>query len=290
MMFWMLWFSKKAFQASIVAIDIWWHILLPSFFPTLIFGNLLSRTKVIEKWFADVRLQLFLINVCYGPVVYASRLKNIICSQPSNADSYANLIAITYVYSPIIVILLLRFFEFPLTNLELVFILVSYYLSALIILIIQKEKPISFRSEKGLQHAAPEDRNQPIGQFLAQTIIDSGTFVLRLGAIFIFLSVVVMMLNDWSQAIPITQVSYNFLFDLTQGLLEWKRQRYDDQQTTSISIFIVAMLCWGGLSNHLSLRFSIIEIPFGFKTFVKVRLIQSILGMILVSFFNKFLA
>lgn len=262
---WMISSSSVAFQTAIESISFWWNRVLPIQFPVLLIGWIGYQS--MQPLFARLRPnhQVMMAGLLLGSPAAGVVLTEMCSAGRLHLQNIDRLIAGSFVHQPLLLIVILQLFQDNLGLVQITAILISYYLSFVIVRWLFPA-PIERTTLDFCKTVSPS-----MGALLSRAVREAGSFTLKTGATLLFCHVLIGMVSDltgnWLPSSVNVSFSLRALVDGPVALLI--------EQTPYLTLPILsALAAWGGVGSHLLLKMNMIHVPMRYHLFVRVRLIQ----------------
>lgn len=272
------------------ALNTFFTILFPSIFPFFLISDLLIEYNFVytlNKLFHRLTKKLFhssnsssfiiIMSMLSGFPSGSKYIKNLYDKNLLSLDEANYLITFTHFANPLFVLTVTR----NIVNKEMtIYILISMYLSNIIIGIITRPKKII--NDRKLQiNNSPSFTNA-----LTSSIKDSFNLLLIILGNTCFFFLVTRLIDYYLSLNNFYQAIINGFFDITKGINSIDILNINN---TFKSILIISFICFGGLNIHLQVKSIIADTKIKYDNFLLGRICQVAISSLLFIIFKTYL-
>lgn len=257
--------------SSIDAVDIWLKRVFPLLFIMFIINDILINLN-FESVFKSSTFFVFIMSLLSGAPSSAFIINNLYLQNKIDKNNANNYLLFTYFSNPLFLYSMLNLL-FPL--IITIKLMIIHYISNLILYLINKNKITKFNT---ISYNVPKIN---ISNSIKKSIT---TLTMILGTIVFYM----VFTNILSKTLNFNPISTTFLkgfLELTQGL----------NILTSLTINLklkeiiaIAFISFGGLSIHTQIKCILDESKLDYKYFLKGRILQTIIAILLTLITNTF--
>ena len=252
---------------------VWLFKLFPSLFPFLVIGSILINYNLpyyISKFKIRNNTIIFILSLISGFPSSAKYTKEMYLNKYISLNEANNILCYSFFANPLF---LLTIFSNVFSKKIMTFIVLSHYLTNVILALFLKEKNKSIISI----YKTKENFNLVISKSIKDGL---NTMLLILGTI-TFYNIIITLVN--------VLIRNETIICTIKGILEFS-QGLNDLSVINISDDIKAYLalmfiCFGSFSIHSQIKSILLDTPISYKKFFKYRIISVLISWLLLSLF-----
>jgi sporulation integral membrane protein YlbJ len=264
-------FFKKVFVSlfpMFLINDILIYLEVPYYFYR-IFKNLFNRLFHVSGTCAYV----FFMSLISGTPSSAYILKNLVDEETISISEAEHYLTFTYFSNPLFLNLMLNQMFNSKTTIKIILI---HYLSNVIIAFLMRKKAPTITNSK------LKKKQSSIGTVISNSIKRTMSTLLLILGVIIFYKILSYILTSFLPNIPTIQVIISGFLEITNGLNKLINLNITIKIKEIIAIFIIS---FGGLSIHTQVKSILEDTPISYLPFLKGRIMQTLLGFILILIF-----
>lgn len=287
-------FLSLIFNSNIItseiryALEVFFKVLFPSIFPFFLISNLLIEydfVNSINKIFNKITRKLFHSSNSSSFIIIMSMLSGFpsgskyiktLCDKNLLSIDEANyLITFTHFANPLFILTITK--NMFIDKRMVIYIIISMYLSNLLIGIIIRPKKIAINKDLSLKS------NYDFSKSLTNSIKDSYNLLLLILGNTCFFFLVTRLIDEYLPLNIYLQTIINGIFDITKGITNIKYLNLSD---IAKAILVLSFISFGGLNINLQVKSIIADTKIKYINFFLGRICQIAISAFLCLFFK----